>query len=76
MFSLIKDMPIYQKVLQHGEPNFAPTNMDDQSILAILEHKINDNWKFTGQASYFNYKQEGMSMWPQWPGFAPELIIF
>lgn len=52
-----------------GEPNFAPTNMDDQSILAILEHKINDNWKFTGQASYFNYKQEGMSMWPQWPGF-------
>lgn len=47
-----------------GEPNFAPTNMNDKSLLAILDHKINDNWNFTGQASYFNYTQVGMSMWP------------
>lgn len=47
-----------------GEPNFAPTDMNDKSLLAILDHKINDNWKFTGQASYFNYTQVGMSMWP------------
>lgn len=47
-----------------GEPNFAPTNMNDKSLLAILDHKISDNWKFTGQASYFNYTQVGMSMWP------------
>jgi iron complex outermembrane receptor protein len=62
------DLP---KSFTTGEPNFKPTNMDDQSILAIIDHKINDKWKFTGQASYFNYKQEGMSMWPQWPGFTP-----
>lgn len=47
-----------------GEPNFSPTKMNDKSLLAILEHKINDKWKFTGQASYFNYTQVGMSMWP------------
>jgi iron complex outermembrane receptor protein len=54
-----------------GEPNFAPTNMSENSVLAILDHKINDKWKFTGQAAYFNFKQEGMTMWPEWPGFAP-----
>lgn len=47
-----------------GEPNFSPTKMNDKSLLAILDHKINDKWKFTGQASYFNYTQVGMSMWP------------
>ena len=47
-----------------GEPNFAPTDMNDKSLLAIIEHKINDRWKFTGQAGYFNYTQVGMSMWP------------
>nr|WP_315242035.1 TonB-dependent receptor [uncultured Flavobacterium sp.] len=60
------DLP---KSFTNAEPNFDPTNMNDQSILAILEHKLNDNWKFTGQAAYFNFKQEGMSMWPQYPGF-------
>lgn len=47
-----------------GEPNFSPTKMKDQSLLTILDHKINDRWKFTGQASYFHYTQVGMSMWP------------
>lgn len=47
-----------------GEPNFSPTNMKDRSLLAILDHKINDNWKLTGQMAYFNYTQLGMSMWP------------
>ncbi|MCG9792536.1 TonB-dependent receptor [Flavobacterium algicola] len=47
-----------------GEANFAPTNMNDKSLLTILEHKFDDNWKFTGQAAYFNYTQVGMSMWP------------
>lgn len=47
-----------------GEPNFSPTKMNDKSLLAIIEHKINDKWKFTGQASYFHYTQVGMSMWP------------
>lgn len=47
-----------------AEANLAPTNMNDRSVLAIVEHKINDNWKFTGQAAYFNYKQQGASLWP------------
>ncbi|KIC00133.1 TonB-dependent receptor [Flavobacterium sp. KMS] len=55
-----------------GEPNFDPTNMNDKSILAILEHKLDQNWKFTAQGAYFNYKQEGMSMWPAWNAFDPD----
>ena len=47
-----------------GESNFDPTNMNDKSLLLILDHKINDNWKFTGQGAYFHYTQVGMSMWP------------
>jgi iron complex outermembrane recepter protein len=47
-----------------GEGNFDPTNMNDTSLLLILDHKINDNWKFTGQGAYFHYTQVGMSMWP------------
>jgi iron complex outermembrane receptor protein len=47
-----------------GEANFDPTNMNDKSLLLILDHKINDNWKFTGQGAYFHYTQVGMSMWP------------
>lgn len=47
-----------------GEGNFDPTNMNDKSLLLILDHKINDNWKFTGQGAYFHYTQVGMSMWP------------
>ncbi|MEL1255156.1 TonB-dependent receptor [Flavobacterium sp. DGU38] len=47
-----------------GEGNFDPTNMNDRSLLLILDHKINDNWKFTGQGAYFHYTQQGMSMWP------------
>lgn len=51
----------------NAEAALPATNMTDRSILAILEHKINSDWKFTAQAAYFNYRQQGMSMWPQWP---------
>lgn len=43
--------------------------MDDKSLLFIFDHKISDRWKFTAQAAYFNYQQEGASLWP-W-GFDP-----
>ncbi|MFT3822704.1 MAG: TonB-dependent receptor [Chitinophagaceae bacterium] len=52
-----------------AEPNMSPTNITDQSILAIFEHKFSDNWKFTAQASYQHYKQIGQSLWPS--AFAP-----
>ena len=55
-----------------AEANLPATNMTERSVLAILEHKINADWKITGQLSYINYQQQGMSMWPQWPnGFVP-----
>jgi iron complex outermembrane receptor protein len=52
-----------------AEDNLEPTTMNDRSLLAIVEHKINSNWKFTAQLAYFNYKQVGASIWP-W-GFDP-----
>jgi len=55
------DLP---KSFTTSEANLEPTNMNDRSILAIFNHTINDSWKFTAQASYFNYKQVGASLWP------------
>lgn len=46
-----------------AEANLAPTTMNDRSILAILEHKINNNWKYTAQMAYFNYQQQGSDLW-------------
>ena len=47
-----------------AESNLSPTKMNDKSVLAIFEHRINPDWKFTAQASYINYQQEGASLWP------------
>lgn len=47
-----------------AENNLEPTNMNDRNVLAIFEHKFDDNWKFTAQAAYFNYQQRGASLWP------------
>ncbi|MFV8343356.1 TonB-dependent siderophore receptor [Flavobacterium sp. XS2P39] len=52
-----------------SEGNLDPTKMTERNILAILDHKISDKWKFTAQTSYLNYQQEGMSLWPT--GFDP-----
>ena len=55
------DLP---KSFTTAEANLSPTDMNDRSTLLIFEHKINPDWKFTAQASYFNYKQQGASLWP------------
>ncbi|MFN8437851.1 MAG: TonB-dependent receptor [Cytophagales bacterium] len=47
-----------------AEPNLLPTNINDKSVIGILEHKINNNWKLTTQLGYFNYNQVGQSLWP------------
>jgi iron complex outermembrane receptor protein len=47
-----------------AESNLPPTTMNDKSLLAIFDHKISNDWKFTAQLAYFNYKQEGASLWP------------
>lgn len=46
-----------------AESRMPATKMLDRSLLAIFDHKLNDNWKLTAQASYFNYNQEGASLW-------------
>lgn len=55
------DLP---KSFSTSEANLAPTNNHDQSMLAIFEHKLNENWRITAQASYFHYTQVGASLWP------------
>jgi iron complex outermembrane receptor protein len=46
-----------------AESRMPATKMLDRSLLAIFDHKLNDNWKLTAQAAYFNYNQEGASLW-------------
>ncbi|WP_290792810.1 TonB-dependent receptor [Flavihumibacter sp. UBA7668] len=53
-----------------AESRMPATKMLDRSILAIFDHKLNDNWKLTAQAAYFNYNQEGASLWAA--GFDPD----
>lgn len=48
-----------------AEPNLAPTNILDRSVIGIFEHKLNPNWKLTAQLGYFNYNQVGQSLWPR-----------
>lgn len=47
-----------------AEPGIDPTRVNDHSLLVNLQHSFNANWKLTAQAAYFNYSQEGSSMWP------------
>lgn len=56
-----KDLP---RDYTTAESNLPATYMNDRDVLAILEHKLNDNWKFTTQLAYFNYQQKGASLWP------------
>lgn len=47
-----------------AEPNLDPSTINDNSVLAIFEHRFNDNWKFTAQANYLHYNLVGQSLWP------------
>ena len=47
-----------------AEANLPKTTMNDRSALLVFDHKINNHWKFTAQASYLNYQQVGASLWP------------
>ncbi|QDH80541.1 TonB-dependent receptor [Echinicola soli] len=54
---------IYDQSFTIAEPGLDPTKIDDHSVMANLQHDISDNWKVTAQLAYFNYQQEGSSMW-------------
>ena len=47
-----------------AEANLPKTKMNDRSVLLMFDHKISKDWKFTAQAAYFNYQQQGASLWP------------
>lgn len=43
---------------------FAPMDIDENSVIFNVEHKLGTNWKLTAQGAYFNYDQLGASSWP------------
>ncbi|POY35275.1 TonB-dependent siderophore receptor [Solitalea longa] len=47
-----------------AEKNLAPSSINDHSSFLTLNHKFSSNWKFTTQLAYFDFSQEGSSMWP------------
>lgn len=47
-----------------AEPNLDPSRINDNSIMAMFEHKFNDTWKFTAQANFLKYDLQGQSIWP------------
>lgn len=47
-----------------AEAGIDPTIIKDHSLFVYLNHKINSDWKLTAQAAYFNYSQQGSSLWP------------
>lgn len=51
-----------------AEPGLDPTYITDQSLTLNLQHKLSDNWKLTVQAAWYDYKQTGSSLWPNFVG--------
>jgi iron complex outermembrane recepter protein len=63
-FSKIKygDLP---RNFTTAEANLDPANINDNSVQATLEHRFNDDWKFTAQAGFLKYNMVGQSVWPR-----------
>lgn len=55
------DLPVDFTALPGGLP---ATRIHDHSLYLNIEHKLNERWTLTGQASRFIYSQSGSSMWP------------
>ncbi|SHF80717.1 TonB-dependent receptor [Pedobacter caeni] len=45
------------------EPNTDPSKIKDHSAFLTLNHKIDDNWKFTAQLGFLTFGQIGSSTW-------------
>jgi iron complex outermembrane receptor protein len=46
------------------QPGLDPTKINDHSFTVNLQHQLSNDWKLTAQAAYYNYQQNGSSMWP------------
>jgi iron complex outermembrane receptor protein len=47
-----------------AEANLDPSRINDNSIIGTLEHRFNDDWKFTALLGFFKYDMKGQSLWP------------
>lgn len=45
------------------DPGLEPTNITEQIATLSLAHKLDDHWKLFAQASYYDYRGIGSSMW-------------
>lgn len=45
------------------EPNLDPSKIMDHSAFLTLNHKIDDNWRFTAQLGFLTFSQLGSSTW-------------
>jgi len=48
-----------------AEPNIDPSEINDHSLFLTLDHQLNATWQLTAKLAYFNYQQEGSSLWPR-----------
>lgn len=46
------------------QPGLEPTKINDHSVTVNLQHALSPDWKLTAQAAYYNYQQQGTSLWP------------
>ena len=46
-----------------SDPGLEPTYITEQIATLSLSHKLNDYWKLNAQASYYDYRGKGSSMW-------------
>jgi iron complex outermembrane receptor protein len=54
----------YDRRITFTQPNLAPTIINDHSVTLNLQQQLGNNWKFTAQAAYYKYLQDGYSSWP------------
>lgn len=47
-----------------AEDNMPPTTLTENSAFLTMVHRLDDNWRFTGQIAYIHSKQIGESLWP------------
>jgi iron complex outermembrane receptor protein len=48
-----------------AEANIDPAHISENSVQATLEHRFNDDWKFTAQAGFIKYNMVGECIWPR-----------
>ncbi|GAA4319480.1 TonB-dependent siderophore receptor [Mucilaginibacter gynuensis] len=44
-------------------PDLPTTKINDHSFTLNMQNQLSSNWKLTTQAAYYNYHQDGTSMW-------------